>query len=374
MSKGSGKNDVEKPTPRKRSRRKLTPFICQEMLYDYAMGRLDDDRKTAVDEYLEVDAECRNILEGIRKGIDYSEALGQIEIAPDVFAHLRAAENVISLGRRYSSWKAWDEKVRWSINAVVIILVTAGICSVIPWNHIKFARTKNVETVELAGLSHTTDQQLAAVEEQKEVDTAPLEQGSGDEEIEEGDDEGGIVAKAPAKHSVDLVPSLTVAPKAAPSIKPNKFGNATAVAASSASEKEDEAESKDPSAEGEIAASPLTGATLGVDKTSAMAATKEEKPKGFVMRAFMALPNLDELGPQIGENITELGGVKAGEVELGWKRGSGRYYHFSLPEENQEKLLEKLRAYGPVRISKDPHSRIMPQGQVRFILWVESSH
>jgi hypothetical protein len=88
----------------------------------------------------------------------------------------------------------------------------------------------------------------------------------------------------------------------------------------------------------------------------------------------MTLGDLENIGPKIAEQIRELGGEKAGEVELGWKRGTGRYYHFAMPETNEKQLLEKLQAYGPVRISKDPHPRVMPEGQVRFILWIESAN
>jgi hypothetical protein len=104
-----------------------------------------------------------------------------------------------------------------------------------------------------------------------------------------------------------------------------------------------------------------------------LAEKKDAKAKGFVYRAFMTLNDLPTLAPKITEEIRSLGGEKAGEVELGWKRGTGHYYHFALPQSNEERLLEKLRAYGPVRISKDPHPRVMPEGQVRFILWIESA-
>jgi hypothetical protein len=87
----------------------------------------------------------------------------------------------------------------------------------------------------------------------------------------------------------------------------------------------------------------------------------------------MSIGRLDELSPKIVVQIKELGAEKAGEVELGWKRGTGRYFHFAIPEANEARLLEVLRAYGPVRISKDVHPRVMPAGQLRFILWIESS-
>jgi hypothetical protein len=96
------------------------------------------------------------------------------------------------------------------------------------------------------------------------------------------------------------------------------------------------------------------------------------KTKGYVYRAFMDLKNLEVIAPKIADMIRSMGGEKAGEVELGWRRGTGRYFHFSLPESNEKKIIEQLQVFGPVRISKDPHPRVMPEGQVRFILWIEA--
>jgi hypothetical protein len=106
--------------------------------------------------------------------------------------------------------------------------------------------------------------------------------------------------------------------------------------------------------------------------TNVSAGVGAKSSRGFVYRAFMTLADIENVAPKITQQLKELGAEKAGEVELGWRRGSGRYYHFSMPESNEQRLLENLRGYGPVRISKDPHPRVMPDGQVRFILWVES--
>lgn len=87
----------------------------------------------------------------------------------------------------------------------------------------------------------------------------------------------------------------------------------------------------------------------------------------------MKLDNLDETVPNIVQTIKELGGIKAGQVELGWRKPKGSYFHFSLPESNYERLMKILRNFGPVQIYKDPHSRLMPKGKVRFILWIEDA-
>ncbi|MCM2280431.1 MAG: hypothetical protein NDI61_01135, partial [Bdellovibrionaceae bacterium] len=107
--------------------------------------------------------------------------------------------------------------------------------------------------------------------------------------------------------------------------------------------------------------------TDGTDVSEA----KEAKPKGFVYRAFMNVASVDEVTPEVTKQLESLGGEKAGEVPLGWRKGAGSYFHFTISETHVEEVTKLLRTYGPVRISKDPHPRVMPTGQVRFILWVE---
>lgn len=312
-------------------KRKLTPFLCQELLYDYATGQLDNDRKAAVEEFLRGDQECQRILDSIHKGIEYADKLSATQLKPETLKTLRESENAISLGRRYSSWKQWPEAVRWSLTAIVISSAVAATVAVIPWNRLPNFKGKKSDVIEIAQL--TNGNRPVDDNYEPQPGEAVADEGSGDEEIEP--------------------PESAPAPTPTPTPKPARRTDIARQlpAATHADEDPDENMSKDPETE----------------------SRKETKPKGFVYRAFMSLSQLEEIGPKITDNIIELGGEKAGEVELGWKRGTGRYYHFTLPSDNEERLLEKLRGYGPVRISKDPHPRVMPEGQVRFILWVEST-
>jgi len=343
-------------------KRKLTPFLCQEMLYDYAVGRLDSERKQAVEEFLAGDKDSARLLEGIRGGLEYSDRLAATEVKAEVLAHLSEAESAISLGRRYSYWREWPDSVRWSITAVFVSILLAGLVAVIPWKNFPAVRgmlasvlkVKKPDVIEIAQLTRPSEEDQAEVhQDQQEGDTA-IEEGSGDEEMDMAD-EG-----APPEGHVQQAPPGVAAKPPAPS--PLQLPLPVAVTGSVAAS---------PGQAAKPGATPL--AKVAADEETQAPAAKENKPKGFVYRAYMTLGNLDDLGPKITEHITELGGEKAGEVELGWKRGTGRYYHFTVPEEGEEKLLEKLRAYGPVRISKDPHPRIMPEGQVRFILWIEAA-
>lgn len=340
----------------RRFKRKLTPFLCQEMLYDFVLGQLDPERRAAVDEFVQSDRDSQEIMESIRRGLDYTDRLKTTTLQTTVLQQLKESENAVSLGRRYSAWSAWPESLRWSITAIVISTMVALIVSSIPWEKIRIFQADKSDTVEIAKIPVTASehQQLAQHEEQEAASGGvPTDTEADDEEtpvdsdlpIRENEEFPVAAQESPAKNKNDL--------KSAPSVTATIPKSAQVAAATP------------PSAERDLESD--SEALRAQDR-------KEARPGGFVYRAFMNLSNLDDLAPKITALVREMGGEKAGEVELGWKRGTGRYYHFSMPEENEKKLMDELRAYGPVRISKDPHPRVMPQGQVRFILWIETAN
>lgn len=115
---------------------------------------------------------------------------------------------------------------------------------------------------------------------------------------------------------------------------------------------------------------------------SVVAAVPKEKQKakkaaglqGFVYRAYMNLKNLDVITPKIADEIRGMGGKKAGSVNLGWRRNGGSYYHFTLPEGQYANFEKAIQKYGTVKIVKDRHKRVMPKGQLRFLLWIEDQN
>ena len=332
--------DTKRPS-NNRFRKKITPFLAQEMLYDFATDRLDPDRKDAIEEFLKNDKECRNLLDAIHRGGEYAEKLSGTKLKSDLVHQLMDAENVLSLGKRYSSPMQWPDSIRWSLMAIVISSLVAATVALVPWNKMPTFQSKPTDTIEIAKL-HGPPEPTKGDVPPEAAETLPEDNeqhGSGDDVEDEGP-EAAQAAKVVANQKQPPTP-------APPPL----------------------ADQGDRGREGK----PVTpNEEIAKAQASAAGEKHDPKAKGFVYRAFMTLNDLETLGPKLSEQIIELGGEKAGEVELGWKRGTGRYYHFALPESNEEKILEILRAYGPVRISKDPHPRVMPKGQVRFILWVES--
>lgn len=361
-------------------KRKLTPFLAHQMLYDYSIDQLDAERKAAVEEFLETDQEGRTILANLKQALAYVDKLGKAQIEPEILAQLKDAESPVSLGRRYSSWSQWPEPIRWSLTAIAISCVVAGIVGLIPWNMMSGLFHRGPKTpadvVHVAEIPRPSVNEIEGADEPVgSGDAPPEEESSGDEEM--GDEgEGAGPGAAPGAIAKSTMPTATPQPtpfvKTTPTPLPTAAKAPVAIAMTTPSAPSAIAPATPVPATPTPHPTPTQAQQATSDEESGDTSPRDGKPKGFVYRAFMNVANIEEMVPQITDAIRGLGGEKAGEVELGWKRGGGRYYHFALPEENEKKLLDKLQAYGPVRISKDPHPRVMPQGRVRFILWVES--
>ncbi|MCB0356216.1 MAG: hypothetical protein KDD40_04375, partial [Bdellovibrionales bacterium] len=108
-------------------------------------------------------------------------------------------------------------------------------------------------------------------------------------------------------------------------------------------------------------------------KKKAKIVGQKQALKGELYRAFMTLDNIDTVTQEFIDKISQLGGEKAGKVRLGWRKKDGSYFHFEMDESKLEDLENFFKTYGALRIYKDPHWRVMPEGKIRIILWVEDS-
>lgn len=98
--------------------------------------------------------------------------------------------------------------------------------------------------------------------------------------------------------------------------------------------------------------------------------TKLIKPTG-VYRGTITVTDFDQVTAIIRDRIISIGGKKAGEVELGWiKNKNISYFHFVFPAEKREELVNFIQQYGRLQYKFEPHPRVLPIGQSRFIIEV----
>jgi hypothetical protein len=126
--------------------------------------------------------------------------------------------------------------------------------------------------------------------------------------------------------------------------------------------------------------------TTKEDKKAAAAAPAIEKPlpkpvaviepkkQGGLYRGILYVTDLEEVSPKLIDKIVGLGGKKAGEVELGWKKTDKLgYYHFTLPQDNVAAVNEYLAMFGKYKFDYENHPRLVPAGLKRFIIEVKES-
>lgn len=330
-------------------KRKLSRFLCREMLYDYVSSVLDSSRKEAVDEFLKQDPETQRDLANIEEGLSYCTQLGETRISVPLMQEIRDHKGFWGSLREGRLWSAWPDSLKWGIEAVAISAIAAIVAMVIPWKKVsEFLPTGNNDVV--------------LVEVQKD-DKLKRQKAAGLVNQGEGRVSPSVPPEVP-KDSVAVTPPKTAGAKTTSQPKDSKAEPPLTPPPGV------ESSDKDKKAEADKKTDTVEVAKDNKGETS----SPERKPlKGFVYRAFMNLEGLDQKTPEIVQGVKGLGGTKAGQVELGWRKPKGSYFHFSLPESNYEELVKILRNFGPVRIYKDPHWRVMPEGKIRFILWVEDS-
>ncbi|MCC7403362.1 MAG: hypothetical protein IT288_03105 [Bdellovibrionales bacterium] len=328
-------------------KRQLSRFLCREMLYDFVSNNLDHARRKAVDEFLPTDFETQQELENLREGLGYCSRLGETRISVPLLQEIRDYKSFWVRVKEGHLWRSWPDAVKWGIEALVISVVAAGVAMVIPWKRISHFLPK-------------ASNQFVLVEVNKEVKTKP---GPGDTEADQ-------TAIADGRSVPPVAPEV---PDNTEAVPPPEGKKPTEKVAETKPTAEVKAPAKAPTENATPPAGAETSEVTG-DESSAPAAGADRKPmKGYVYRAFMTVEGVDGKTGEITQGLQALGGTKAGQVELGWRKAKGSYFHFSLPESNYEEVVKLLRNFGPVRIYKDPHWRVMPEGKIRFILWVEET-
>jgi hypothetical protein len=336
-------------------RRQLSRFMAREMLLDYAENRLDDDRKLALEEYLPRDKEVQKEFESIKLALGYTATLSRIQLAEQTVNEIERTKLGLAKVTDRMAWRNWPEVVRWSAEAILVSVVVAAVVSLLPLQ-------------KLAKWLPSSSQELVLAEIEKSPDKPLL--GTGDRVADalarsaDEDPETQETLPASSRPAVPAPPAPTPAANTAataygPTTDELKAGLKTLTVAT---------------------APPVANTPVPAQETAALKAEEEtpapktgKEPKGFVYRAFMASSSIDESTSGVRDLIMSLGGEKAGQVELGWRKNSGTYFHFAIPESNYETLMTGLRTFSPVRIYKDPHWRVMPEGQIRLILFIEDT-
>lgn len=336
----------------------MSKFHCREMLYDYMSGRLDDQRRVAVEKALAEDKELKAELNEYIDAAHYCEKLSQVQLAEQTINDLESIRLQSEIVAEKVRYRNWPDLLKWSSEAVVISVFVAGLAMVIPWSTIRgvFKNPPHNEVI-LADVEKAPTESTAAAVEALPLG-AKIKPGPGlpviaPKVLPEETKTPVVAAKPPPPPSPPL-PPIAVAPVMGAPLKPTAVTALTTL----------------PSAPTPEPAPAPPKPRLSEQPKENLAHTKPAT-QGVLYRILMSKADIEALAPELRDKIVALGGKKAGEVEIGWRQPGQNYFHFSMPEANYLQLLSVLGALGPSRIYKSPHARIMPEGIIRIILTIK---
>jgi outer membrane biosynthesis protein TonB len=333
----------------KKGQREVSPFIGHELLYDYLIGGLDQERKHAVEEHLKFSRDAQLDLNKIQGGQVYAEKLSETVVSQPILDQLNSPTTYLTTLMQKSNFERWPVGLKWGLEALVVVSVIVVLLSVAPWEKImKIGVSPTSKEIILA--EATKEKTPATLEAQKKTEEQNSSTKYADEGAPQIPDKKVAAAKAtptPAPEAKRPAPETKSETKPAAK-EPVKAAAAVAVA-------KEEAKTSD-------------------DEKTQTADDAKPQSGGFLYRGSIAITNIEMVGPKIKDKIMELGGRKAGDVELGWqKMPSSQYFHFTIPEAKYPELLTFLGEYGKVRIGKEKHPRVMPDGIVRLIITVDEA-
>lgn len=327
------------------SRIPLTRFFCQELLFDYLTSHLQPDRQKEVEEYLQYDEVCREDLKRLMLARTYCRGLAHIS-PPDSWIE-RWRNLPPALAKRITDWEHKFIERFWVGLPYVVVTLVVGLSLFIfqPW---KSFYEKEI----VLWVAPPTEKVTPAPATPTVEPSVPVAQAEPEKKVETP-----AVPHNPSPSASKIVATKETLPPVAKSDQPPVSATP--------------AEPKAPP----VTAPPISQeAQEGAEDDAIHDKSQTAAFKGIVFRAFMDVSDLKQATDQIKDKIAELGGEKARKAELGWfRKPTESYFHFTLPESNQESLVQFLSAMSPVRISKDKHPVVMPSGKIRIILVVREN-
>jgi len=324
------------------TRKRLTKFLCQELLYEMVTHNLDGAREKEVGDYLETCRESQREFDNLNKGLRFTLTAAQVKVSPALYHALENFEP--HWQKQLRAWTLSSSQKGWRMLPYIFaaLVVVVGLLATKPW------------------IEKANEDVMLAEHLKKEPDMADLEKPKPSAPAQPVQ-----AATPPAPPSAEeeappppLKPEAAASPAYLPDVmesmakdiknlKPSNLfaGKAAEAARKVEAESDEQAQPKD---------------------------TEEAMGRGFLHRATIEVQDFQNSWPAIRDKIAALGGKVAGNVELGWlRRPTEAYFHFTLPESNMNELEIFLGTFGPVQFSKDRHPRVMPEGQFRIIMSVK---
>jgi hypothetical protein len=314
--------------------REMSDFIANHLLFEYARNTLDKERKMAVEKALESTPDLQNEFIKLINGIQYCEKLSETLVNDAAIKQIELQSSQVNFIVNRLRWHQWPLGFKWLLEAGVVAFLLVIALNILPLNRIIHLTDGPDNQTIIAEV----DRKKKAVGEDQIV--ANVEKPAfTDEEIKQPEP---TPATAPAK----TPPAPVAGTTAAVDIK------------------------KPPVDVPKPAEKPIP--TVAATTTPVEKSAAPKSSTGSIYRGVFHVTNAEMVSPKIKDKIKELGGQKAGEVEIGWLKTPNVYYfHFTVPEAKLGELEALLKDYSTGKLAKESHPRVMPDGIIRLLFTVE---
>lgn len=299
----------------KKGKRKVSAFIGQQLLYEYITGSLDEERVKSVEEYIQQNQEVLNDINKIQNGMSYLSVLSQTKVSEALLARIKQPVSWLEVLLLKLRFDQWSQGFKIGVEASLVAIGVVFVILVLPWQKIFDFKMESsdvllTEIVRKFESPQSNDDQssVAATNSNSEISFP---------------DEGSTAVVAAVTTSSTTTSTIPTTPPAA------------------------------------VAVAPVTATTV------------ETRRQGYLYRGSMAITNAKAASTKLVQRLTQLGARKAGNVELGWSRDEGAYFHFTMPETNYSEMESSFNEFAPIKITKEKHERVMPEGIIRVIITVD---
>lgn len=341
----------------KYKKRVVTEFICEELLYDYLVGALDAERKQAIEKALLENKTLQFQLQVMKQSLELANSLKEFDVEVGLIDDFKEVKGSFELFLDEIKFLHWPFGIRWGVEVVIVLGFVSFTLYAVPWA--KLLRFENLGQSNAFILAQI-DRPEKSVDATGHTQVAP---SLASDPATTFKDESAKPEEPTTPSKTEVIKKPAVVLNVVPTATSGPSPVGTVVKATSNGETTgSQAQIATPVAPTNVAANGKQGQVLSTPASQG----------GYLYRGFMRITGTEMNGPKINEKIMQLGGRKAGEVDLGWRKTpTVLYYHFTIPESKVAELEALFNSYGKIKLAKEKHPRVMPEGIARYIIEVE---
>ncbi len=331
-------------------------YFSKEKLLEFYKKELPKEDMQIIESELSQSLTMRQELEDLIQGEKFIESLKGIELTDLMKTRVQQAQPqpmAIDFSKRLDL-SQWSPGVRRSAMVIAGALAVVIVVLMVPWVELyEQALKKQSSQVVLVETSRVkTELDLTTFEQQEKPEFSDEKDGVPVEGEKAKDNQ--VVASTPPPQTTPTPPTQLPQVDVQPDPVPAKIVQSAP--------------------KSDVKQAPIVGSAPVPSKGPESTSSASASTIGYLYRGRFAVSNLTDTEPKITEKIKELGGRKAGEVALGWKKTPQlAYYHFTIPENKLGELNQVLSLYGKPGIIKERHPRVMPDGIIRLIVEIEEA-